>query len=404
MNLDLFIMESEEVRRLSNKLRILKDKIFPTRARVKKIHKIMDVSIDNMKKISDNIDNISDEINSIANTMRLMSKDNERFLKEIEKNSEILKNLKIDLFPNTNRINCYWFKKFKSELKEIELNGAYRRLISNLDSKSIRIVNKMLALSQEANDEGFVPYPLYSPKELDYVNEIVRHYRQGIVQLSENCYTLDGYMLPIAQFAIEVFVEKHGLEDLKNLSKIREKHIIDAGGYIGDSALLFSSYTNKSVFSFEPTQKNYKYLCQTIKLNELKNVVPQKCALGSSESSVEMYVDGNASGSVFNMRGVKEIELVPVQTLDNFVEKHGLEVGLIKSDVEGAEQDLLKGAQRTIRQQKPTLIISIYHSARDFFDIKPMIEEWNLGYKFRIAKPIDRGIFSDIVLIAEVEE
>ncbi len=397
-------MESEEVRRLSNKLRNLKDKIFPTRERVKRIIKILDISVNNINNISDNIDNISDETNAIANTMQLISKDNEKISKEIQKNSEFLKNLKIDLFPNTNRIDCYWFKKFKNELKQIELTDSYKRLISNLDLKSIRIVNKMLALAQEADDEGFVTYSLYSPKELDYVNEIIRHYRQGIARLSENCYTLDGYMLPIAHFAIEVFVEKHGLEDLKNLSKIKEKHIIDAGGYIGDSALVFSSYTNKSVFSFEPTQKNYEYLCQTIKLNELKNVIPQKCALGSSESSVEMYVDGNASGSVFNMRGVKEIEVVPVQTLDDFVERNGLEVGLIKSDVEGAEQDLLKGAQRTIRQQKPTLIISIYHSARDFFDIKPMIEEWNLGYKFRIAKPIDRGIFSDIVLIAEVEE
>jgi len=64
-------------------------------------------------------------------------------------------------------------------------------------------------------------------------------------------------------------------------------------------------------------------------------------------------------------------------------------VGLIKVDIEGAERDFLAGAERTIREQKPVLIISIYHSADDFYSIKPLIESWGLGYKSKVWKPLD---------------
>ena len=79
-----------------------------------------------------------------------------------------------------------------------------------------------------------------------------------------------------------------------------------------------------------------------------------------------------------------------------------IEVGLIKVDIEGAEQDFLAGARKTIEKHKPVLLMSIYHNADDFFDIKPIIESWNLGYKFRIHKPVDYSVSREVLLIAEV--
>ena len=53
---------------------------------------------------------------------------------------------------------------------------------------------------------------------------------------------------------------------------------------------------------------------------------------------------------------------------------------------------------------KPAHLISIYHSFDEFFNIKTEIESWNLGYKFKIAKPDDYSIYCDTTLIAEIEE
>lgn len=45
--------------------------------------------------------------------------------------------------------------------------------------------------------------------------------------------------------------------------------------------------------------------------------------------------------------------------------------------------------------------ISIYHNASDFFDIKPLLESWNLNYSFKIVRPVDMGIQCETLLIAE---
>ena len=94
-------------------------------------------------------------------------------------------------------------------------------------------------------------------------------------------------------------------------------------------------------------------------------------------------------------------EEVDVITLDEYVSQNCIEVGLIKVDIEGAEQMFLQGAKETLCSQKPILIISIYHSPEDFFFIKPEIESWNLGYTFKIYKCMSEGFITETILIAE---
>lgn len=51
-------------------------------------------------------------------------------------------------------------------------------------------------------------------------------------------------------------------------------------------------------------------------------------------------------------------------------------------DIEGAEQNALKGAEQTLRTFKPKLAISIYHNMSDFANVVQLIHNLNLGYKF----------------------
>ena len=95
-------------------------------------------------------------------------------------------------------------------------------------------------------------------------------------------------------------------------------------------------------------------------------------------------------------------EKVPVITLDEYVREHPLQVGLIKSDLEGMEQDFLLGAKETITTQKPVLLLSMYHNDRDFFGLKPLLESWDVGYHFKVFKGLDYGICLETMLIAEV--
>lgn len=293
-------------------------------------------------------------------------------------------------------------KEIVQQLETFDLSEKYKNLIKGLDEKSIECVSSLLAKVKRIAASESKTFDIFTDEEIKQITKLRKEYYPNIIQLAENCYAYKQYLLPIKHFEASVFYYKHNIDDLKDLDKIKNKSIIDVGAFIGDSAIVFEPYTNKKIYAFEPTIENYTNMLKTIQLNESTKIEPINKALGSKDEILEIFLQD--SGSSIN-RIIKENpnkEQIEVTTLDKFVSENNIEVGLIKVDIEGFEQEFLKGAENTIRTQKPTLLISIYHNASDFFDIKPMIESWNLGYKFKIIKPIDGGIRGETLLIAEI--
>ena len=199
------------------------------------------------------------------------------------------------------------------------------------------------------------------------------------------------------------------MDYVKNINQVKNKNIIDAGGYIGDSAILFSDYTDKNVYSFEPFLHHYNMMLKTIELNKKNNIIPVNIALGDENKELSLYSSGNLNMGLSIEANSKQSDInqienkVKMVTLDSYVKENNIEVGLIKTDLEGFEQPFLKGAINTIKEQKPVLIISIYHNYSDFFEIKPMIENLNLGYKFKIIEPKNHAAaLASTILLAEV--
>src|SRR5690606_17078840 len=128
----------------------------------------------------------------------------------------------------------------------------------------------------------------------------------------------------------------------------------------------FSNYTDKKVHSFEPVTENYNLMLRTIHMNRKENIIPVKKGLGRKRVKEQIKVSGSASSIAMNIDS-KETEQIEIETLDNYVRENNLKVGLVKVDIEGYEQDFLLGAQEVIKQQKPILLLSIYHSPNDFF-------------------------------------
>ena len=89
---------------------------------------------------------------------------------------------------------------------------------------------------------------------------------------------------------------------------------------------------------------------------------------------------------------------INVDTIDNIVKNYWIVPWLIKWDIEWLEYDSILGAQKIIKEYKPILLISIYHTWRDFYEIKPLIESWNLGYKFMI-RHLSTNICEEVELI-----
>ena len=298
-------------------------------------------------------------------------------------------------------------KLFSDAMNREDSAQRFSALISGLDNESRNTVSDIIHRMGMIADGNKSLQDVYTQREQDEFVRMNDEFSSKIVKLNDNLYYYNGYYLPVNQFDSSVFFTRYGIDKLTTLDSVRNKDIIDAGGYVGDTALLFSSYTDKSIHVFEASPSNMDIIRETIRLNQLENIVPVSKALGEKSGTATFSLgERNSCNSLVERPGYNypnHIE-VPVITLDDYVRENNLEVGLIKVDIEGGEQLLLKGAVETIRTQHPILLISIYHSANDFFEIKPMIEKMCDKYTFRIIKPANSAIVIETILLAEVRD
>lgn len=291
-------------------------------------------------------------------------------------------------------------------MSDSEIFEKAQRLCHNMDLQSKNIVYQIISRTKAAALSSTQKIFHLTQREKDALKHIENDFFANICEITPEVFYYQGYFLPTKHFEISVFYYKHGLDSFspQTLAKIKNLDVIDVGGFIGDSALIFQSFTNKNIYSFEATSHNYNLMLQTLKLNNTNRIVPLKKGLGSEKTTMTISILDSASSlirdnTLYGSTQSEEIELI---TLDSYVKEHDLKIGLIKVDIEGFEMDFLKGAKETICSQKPAMILSIYHQASDFFDIKPLLESWNLGYTFRVYKPIDYNISLETTLMCEV--
>ncbi len=274
------------------------------------------------------------------------------------------------------------------------------KLCANLPEEDQQFVIRQIALSKTARQTKKFYIPALTEKEFSDRIRLEKEFFPNIFKISEHLSFYKNYFLPINHFEASVFFYKHNLPEMfppKVLDKIRQKDIIDVGGFIGDSAIVFErEFCDKNIYSFEPTQKNFALMQKTLALNHSKRIIPIKKGLGQKNETQTVSCAGSGSSILFNMS--KEKESIEITTLDDFVAEKNVEIGFIKVDTEGFEQPFLVGAKQTICTQKPALLISIYHSGDDYFNIKPLIESWNLGYQMRIYKGTDFSLSVETAL------
>lgn len=216
------------------------------------------------------------------------------------------------------------------------------------------------------------------------------------------------YKLWDENFDMSVFYYLCGMTELNNIKNISNKDIIDAGAYIGDSSIVLANYTKSNIHAFEAYYDNFIKIEKTCTLNGLDRVIPVNKAVSDKDDDVlKFYIraEGETGHGLLKRDGISYNNQVDCRTItiDKYVKEHNLQIGLIKSDIEGAEKALIRGAAETICEQKPALLISIYHTADDFFEIKRMIEDLGIGYHFKIFQPISRrNIFLETMLVCEV--
>ncbi|MER9200798.1 FkbM family methyltransferase [Mesorhizobium sp. M0933] len=135
------------------------------------------------------------------------------------------------------------------------------------------------------------------------------------------------------------------------MRRVRPKFgfVIDAGGYIGMSAIAFARrFPTSRIVVLEPDLENYHLASENCRA--LENVDVLNCALGSVEGSVSLYDRGTGAWGFTTVQDatdaseLKRIGEVPSVTVSTLLRRYGVEgVDLLKLDIEGAEHDVLSG-------------------------------------------------------------
>lgn len=183
----------------------------------------------------------------------------------------------------------------------------------------------------------------------------------------------------------EYFDEKIMLTD--------DEMFIDCGGFDGDTSVRFIEQCGgnyRGIVIFEPE------ICK--KESIAKNMGSYHYELylaGVWSENIKLYFDarGTSSSHISEQGGGRLIETI---ALDEAV--YNKKPTFIKMDIEGAEQEALKGCKKIIQDYKPKLAICIYHKPEDLFEIPIMIKEMNPEYKLYVRQYADA--WYDTVLYA----
>ncbi len=226
--------------------------------------------------------------------------------------------------------------------------------------------NEILALYDEALSKEIIRNRLafYKTGDVSYIDRIPVNYKQ---------YFQDDY---------------YSISD--------DEVYVDCGAFDGDSIKSFFEFTKgkyRKIIGLEPDTISFEKLCAATQAYHDVDLIC--CATGKENTRVNFLSQGTL-GSTFSED--ENSDLTDVKKLDDILENE--KVTLIKMDIEGSELDSLKGAENTIKKQKPKLAICIYHKIEDIITIPQYLHSIVPEYKFKVRQH-SRSML-ETVLYAEI--
>ncbi len=143
--------------------------------------------------------------------------------------------------------------------------------------------------------------------------------------------------------------------------------MFDVGAHFGTYTLIALRQGGAAtrVVAYEPCAPTRRYLARHLAWNHgADRVTVRPVCCGSRIATVPFYVRPGmaegANGLVLLPGESPEAIQVPMTTLDAEVASLGLRPAVVKIDVEGAELDVLRGAERLLSEARPVLFLSLH--------------------------------------------
>lgn len=170
---------------------------------------------------------------------------------------------------------------------------------------------------------------------------------------------------------LDVFIHRKKIIKFLKKSNLKFKTIYDIGSNNADYSLLFNQiYSKANIFSFEPNPDLYKIALDNTK--KFSNIKIIKKAVGNSNTIKDLKIDQNSSLTTTlsttnkssntykikrylygeNPQNTVKINMIK---LDSFINKNNTP-DFVKIDVEGFEEEVLKGLQKNVKKIKLVMI------------------------------------------------
>jgi len=162
--------------------------------------------------------------------------------------------------------------------------------------------------------------------------------------------------------------------------------ILDVGANIGLFAIRYGKeFPAVPIYCFEPNPGVYKRLLRNLEANGLTNVVATNAAAGDSAGIRPFFVGRvTVTGSIIQNedRATEPAFYTEVIDLDAFCKARSIaSIGLLKIDVEGAEMEVLRGAQHSLQVTKALMIEC--HSDELSASVERFLAARSFGVTFR---------------------
>ncbi len=305
-------------------------------------------------------------------------------MNEIDKKfNELVQNLErlstVDIFYNIRHKYLSLSDELKNSLEDFLKKFNYWGTLDYKNNDFSEIYEKALSLKEHLND-----YVWLYQKLADYRS------KKLLFAILNNWYQYDFDSLGSSK---EInFSDYFDLD----IVKCEEEVFVDLGAYTGDTILnyinIYGEDSYKKIYCYEITEETFSLLKHN--LLDYSNIEFRRKAV--SDKSGVMYINPSSVDSSANTISEEGSIEVVTTTLDEDIFEP---ITTIKMDIEGAEQKALIGAKNHIINDKPKLLLSVYHNNEDLWKIPRMVEEMCPGYNFYLRNHGGSVFPTEITLI-----
>jgi FkbM family methyltransferase len=155
--------------------------------------------------------------------------------------------------------------------------------------------------------------------------------------------------------------------------------VFDIGANVGFYSLLAAQLTGKAgkVYAFEPLPRNAEYIHKHVALNKITTIAVFEVAVGDKNGEAWFEPGVSIATGHLSETGTIRVRQVSLDTL--MAEGLLTRPDVMKIDVEGAEYDVVRGAQEIIQAYRPLIFLDT-HDRTAHTDTIGFLAE--MGYQF----------------------